>query len=286
MSVCSRSVRHAIREEYGQLCVDHAPVLPSASPFLRNIHHGKIQHFQQAVIRGKHGFCLGHLPKLAVKALDGIGCIDQAANLLGVLEIGAEIRPVVPPRLRDSGVFLVPALGKSAQSVQCRGLIHRGVDRLQICHERLYVLVGYIFAGIPELMDDAVLNLCLGEHCFNRCGKPGQIIRASDENILNIPVFQAIEYRCPEFGALIFTDPHTQNVLLAVRIDTNGNIDSLLDDLSLAAHMVVDGIEKNDRVDGLQRPLLPFFCDGQDLICNAAYGCIAYAAPKVQLDRG
>ena len=40
--------------------------------------------------------------------------------------------------------------------------------------------------------------------------------------------------------------------------------------------MVVDGIEKNDRVDGLQRPLLPFFCDGQDLIRNAAYGRIGH----------
>ena len=112
MPVCSRSLRHAIREEYSQLRVDHAPVLPSASPFLRNIHHGKIQHFQQTVIRRKHGFCLGHLPKLAVKALDGIGRIDQTANLLGVLEIGAEIRPVIPPGLRDFGVFLIPMFGK------------------------------------------------------------------------------------------------------------------------------------------------------------------------------
>ena len=99
---------HALGEVNRQLCVDHAPVLPSASPFLRNIHHGQIQHFQQAVICGEHGFCLGHLPKLAVKALDGIGRIDQAANLLGVLEISAEIRPVVPPGLRDFGIFLIP----------------------------------------------------------------------------------------------------------------------------------------------------------------------------------
>ena len=72
-------------------------------------------------------------------------------------------------------------------------------------------------------MDDTVLNLCLGEHRFNRCEKPSQIVRASDENVLNTPVSQAIEYRCPEFGALIFTDPHTQNVFLAVQIDTKGN---------------------------------------------------------------
>ena len=116
MSVRSRSVRHTIREEYRQLGVDHAPVLPSASPFLRNIHHGKIQHFQQAVICGEHGFCLGHFPKLTVEALDGIGRIDQAANLLGVLEIGAEMWPVIPPGLRDFGVFLIPMFGKVSRA--------------------------------------------------------------------------------------------------------------------------------------------------------------------------
>ena len=88
-------------------------------------------------------------------------------------------------------------------------------------------------------MDDTVLNLCLGEHRFDRCGKPGQIVRASDKNILNAPVFQAIEYRCPEFGALIFTDPHTQNILLAVQIDANGDVHSLLDDLTLTSNMIV-----------------------------------------------
>ena len=133
----------------------------------------------------------------------------------------------------------------------------------------------YIFAGIAELMDDAVLDLRLGEHCFNRCGKSGQIIRTGDENILNAPVSQAVEYRRPKFGALIFTDPHTQNVLLAVQIDANGNIDSLLHDLALTAHMVVDGIQKDHRVDSLQRPLLPFFCNGKDLVRNAAYSRIS-----------
>ena len=40
--------------------------------------------------------------------------------------------------------------------------------------------------------------------------------------------------------------------------------------------MVVDGIEKNHCVYAFQRPLLPFFCDGQDLICNAAYSRIRH----------
>ena len=123
-------------------------------------------------------------------------------------------------------------------------------------------------------MDDTILNFSFGENRLNGCGKAGEIVGAGNQDILYAPVFQAIEYRCPEFGALIFTDPHTQNVLLAVQIDTNGNVDSFLDDLAFTAHMVVDGIQKYHRIDALQRPLLPFLCDGENLICDAAYRCI------------
>ena len=44
-------------------------------------------------------------------------------------------------------------------------------------YECFQVLVGYIFAGIPKLVNDTVLYLCIGKHCFNRSGKSGQIIR-------------------------------------------------------------------------------------------------------------
>lgn len=36
--------------------MDNALVLSVAGPFLGNIHHGQVQHFQQAVICGEHGF--------------------------------------------------------------------------------------------------------------------------------------------------------------------------------------------------------------------------------------
>ena len=67
------SLGHTLGEIDGHLGVDHTPVLPPAGPFLRNIHHGQIQHFQQAVIGGKHGFTLGHLAQRAVEDLDGVG---------------------------------------------------------------------------------------------------------------------------------------------------------------------------------------------------------------------
>ena len=83
---CSRSIRHTSCEEYRQLCVYHAPVLPPAGPFLRNIHHRRIEHLEQTVIRREDRFCLGHFPELPVKALDRIGRIDQAAHLLRYLK--------------------------------------------------------------------------------------------------------------------------------------------------------------------------------------------------------
>ena len=98
--LCHRSepalLRHALGEVDSHLHVDHTPVLPPAGPLLRDVHHGQIQHFQQAVVGGEHGFGFGHLAQLAVEALDGIGGVNQPPHLLRVLEIGAQVCPVVP----------------------------------------------------------------------------------------------------------------------------------------------------------------------------------------------
>ena len=40
---------------------------------------------------------------MAVKALNGIGGINQTPNLLGVLEISAEIGPIIPPGTGNLG---------------------------------------------------------------------------------------------------------------------------------------------------------------------------------------
>ena len=98
--LCHRSepalLRHALGEVDSHLHVDHTPVLPPAGPLFRDVHHGQIQHFQQAVVGGKYGFGFGHLAQLTVEALDGIGGVNQPPHLLRVLEIAAQVCPVVP----------------------------------------------------------------------------------------------------------------------------------------------------------------------------------------------
>ena len=77
--------------------MDNAPILAASRPFLCDIHHGKIQHFQQAVIGRKDGLGFCHFPKLAVETFNGVGRIDQPSQLGWEFEVCAQIRPVYPP---------------------------------------------------------------------------------------------------------------------------------------------------------------------------------------------
>lgn len=59
--------------------MNKAPVLAACCLFYGNIHHGQIEHLQQAVIRGE-------------------------------FEVGAQISPVILPGLGNLGIFLIPTL--------------------------------------------------------------------------------------------------------------------------------------------------------------------------------
>lgn len=156
-------IRYSVLKINSHLSADHAPILAPPGPLFRDIHHGQMQHFQEVVIPRKDGFRPGALSQLAVESLDCIGGINQPADLLGVFEVGAQIRPVISPGLSDFRVFLIPLVCKIIQSIQGSGFVNRGIDLFQISHEGLYVLVADIFAGISELVDDAIPNLSFGE---------------------------------------------------------------------------------------------------------------------------
>ena len=79
--------------------MDNVPLLAADYPFLRYIHHGKIEHFKYGVICRKYGLDLCHLAQLPVEAFYGIGSIDKPPEFSRILKIGAEISPVVAPGL-------------------------------------------------------------------------------------------------------------------------------------------------------------------------------------------
>lgn len=167
--------------------MDSAPVLPPPRPLFCNIHHRQIQHFQQTVVCRENalGFC--DLPQLPIKSFNRVRGIDQTADFLRILEVSTEVGSVFPPRLCNLGIFAVPVLRKSLQSIQSSLLVHGGIHGLQIGHESLQVFVRDIFAGIPQLVNNAVLNLRFRKYCVDGCIKASQIVCTCDENILSPP---------------------------------------------------------------------------------------------------
>ena len=85
-----------------------SPVLSVACPFLRDIHHRQIQHFQQAVICWEYRFGFGHFSQLAFESLYGIGRVNQPPDRFRIFEVGGQRCPVVMPGFIDLWVFRVP----------------------------------------------------------------------------------------------------------------------------------------------------------------------------------
>lgn len=176
----------------------------------------------------------------------------------------------------DPGILLSPGFFKGIQGALGRRFIYCGINSFEIGHERFQILVGHIFARIAQLVDNAVLDVCLWKHCIDGVRKPSQVVCARDENVVDPSIFEAAEHHRPVLGALVFPDPHAQNVLAVFQINSNGDIHGLFYDLPFAADMVVDGVHENDGIGAFQGSLLPFPDDGQDLVRDSADGGIRY----------
>jgi hypothetical protein len=53
-------------------------------------------------------------------------------------------------------------------------------------------------------------------------------------------------------------DPKTKDVLLAVGIERQRNVDGLVPDQALIADLDPQRVEEHHRIDGIERPVLPF----------------------------
>ena len=109
-------------------------------------------------------------------------------------------------------------------------------------------------------MDDAPLYLAVGINSPNSFHKALQTVHAEQINIQNSPAFEVVQHIQPEFAALMFADPHAQDVLCAVHGDAQNHIRRLGLVLMVSLHLVVDGVQKYEGIHRLQRPVLPY-CD-------------------------
>ena len=99
--------------------MNDAPILTSTGPFFGDIHHCQIQN-------------LRNFTELTVKVFNGIGRVDKRSDLLWVLEIGAQIGPVIPPGLSYFRVFGFPFFFEAIKLIESGFLINGSVYALEV----------------------------------------------------------------------------------------------------------------------------------------------------------
>jgi len=108
-------------------------------------------------------------------------------------------------------------------------------------------------------VDYALLDLCLWV-CRLYCPRESaEAVHTGYKDVFQSSVFQPVQYRKPEFGALVFSDPHSKHFSGSFHVYPYCYVYCLLYDLAFAADMEVDGIHEDYRIDALKRPALPFF---------------------------
>lgn len=123
-----------------------------------------------------------------MKAFDDIGRVHDPANLLVVLKIAAQTRPVLFPGFYHLRIPGAPVGRQLIQVAFCQLLGGGAIDALKVFHKGFDVLMGKIFVGVANLMDDAELHFRLWENTFNGLGEALKVIDTGYENVTYSPI--------------------------------------------------------------------------------------------------
>src|ERR1700735_3467960 len=107
-------------------------------------------------------------------------------------------------------------------------------------------------------MDNAGLNQRLRKGGADRLRKSLEAVDDGDQDVCNAAILQIVHNLETELGALGLLDPKPQNLLLAGRLDAQDDIDRLVLDQALVADFDPQRVKKDDRINRLKRPALPF----------------------------
>ena len=111
---------------------------------------------------------------------------------------------------------------------------------------------------MTQQVDDAGLHRRLREDGEDRLWEAFQPVDDGDQDVLDAAGLQLVHHHEPEFGALGRLDPELENVLRSICCDAKREIDSLVADQAFVADLDPDGVEENQRIARLERPVLLF----------------------------
>ena len=201
-----------------------------------------------------------------MQALDGVGGVDDSADLLGEGEERDEPLPGAFPDLegRGAGLAVGPGSGQLVEHLAGGVGVRGGVDPPQFAGAALAFLPGEVAQALADEMDDTGLVDRLREDGVDRVGEPGQAVGADEQDVLDAAVAELGEHARPEPGALGLVDPEAQAVAFPVQGDPDREVDSLLPDDLLVADRDLHRVQVDNDVQLLERPGLP----GADVVLD------------------
>ena len=103
---------------------------------------------------------------------------------------------------------------------------------------------------------------------ISRCCGPCEPYNADNHNILHSTVLKLIQSAQPELSALMFAYGKRQRFLTPVTSKSKNYISGFLTITPLSPTEIVDGIDVNDRLNIIKRPILPFLNLHKYLVCD------------------
>lgn len=219
-------------------------------------------------------------------AFDGVGRVNKPADFLGILKIAAQVGPVLLPGTDHDRVFLVPFCSKVFKFHFCLFKRLRLVYKLQVGKELLLVLARDILERVPNLVHYAKLHIRFGEHGVYCVREALQAVDAGDKDVLDSAILEVGKHTEPEVRPLTLRDVRSKKILAPVAINAENVVDGTGHDSAfLVLHLVMDGVEPDDRIDVFEAAVAPGLDFRPDLVRDVAYGFCGDGAAVVFLDK-
>src|SRR5262249_21933921 len=104
----------------------------------------------------------------------------------------------------------------------------------------------------------------------DRLGKALQAVDHGDEDVVDAAPFELVDDLEPELGTFALLDPKAEDVLLAVGIEGQRHVNGFVPDQAFVPDLDPQGIEKDHRIHGIERSVLPLPDLVQDRIGDPA----------------
>ena len=128
-----------------------------------------------------------------------------------------------------------------------------------------------IFHRVADLMNNAQLHGGFRKNAFDGIGEAFKPVYTRDQDVVDSPALQVGKYREPEVGSFALGYVHAKQILVTILVQSKHVIYGSTDGTLLVVHhLVMKGIQPYDRIDSIQRAVLPALYFGQNAVGNGA----------------